>query len=221
MKRLSAFDETYDFPDSNKESTEEEKQRKQNRINRMLMEDIRYKHIKNVRDDLKRGADVHHRDEEGLCPLERAVEKGYVPVFRSLLDAGASINDENCGSELMPLAIINGHVRMIKELLSLGIDIHADESICFSASDGNLEIFKLLVDAGADINTVGSSNFNNLSVLEIAIDDGNMNIISFLIKNGVAVNEKQWSEIENYVSGSEKEELKNIVMQKTSRLKYK
>ena len=114
----------------------------------------------------------------GLTPLLYAVRQGFHEATAALLDAGAEVNAPSLGDGTTPLlmAIINGHFDLAKTLLDKGADpnatsmqgvgplygvlnvewapkaLYPQPQAHKQQKLGYLELLKLLIDKGADVN---------------------------------------------------------------------
>jgi tetratricopeptide (TPR) repeat protein len=103
----------------------------------------------------------------GLTALESAVHKGDVKKVKELLDKGANVNEFKYGTALM-----------------------------IAAQDGRLEIARLLIDRGADINVQSNMGW---TALGLAADGGHTDMVDLLITKGADVDAsiaaiKKWAE---------------------------
>lgn len=144
---------------------------------------------------LKEGADLNVPDEEGLTPLAKAAYVGDLKTIEYLLSKGSKID----GAQIFPnspiyFAIYKGHISVVKKFLDLGID----PNYAWPNRDGgtllitavqyeHLEIAKLLVQRGADVNFCGNGDF---SPLYRSIIYDRFSIFKFLLSKGVCLNEK-------------------------------
>lgn len=105
---------------------------------------------------LKEGADPNRRHASGYYPLSVAVRWGFSGIARALLSHGAKPNVVNrCRYATTPL-------------------IEASR-------DGNVMLGQLLVDQGADIQTL---DINNDPALHWAVYFGHKDFVEWLLKNG-------------------------------------
>ena len=109
-------------------------------------------------------ADVSARDNYGRTPLIAAVQRRKVEIVRSLLKAGANVNDEDFAGVSVLLA-------------SLSRD-HNDVPV-------NEDIVKALLDAKA---LVGGMNSNGGEVLILAVATCTKSIVEMVLKAGAAIN---------------------------------
>lgn len=110
------------------------------------------------------GADINKKDEYGYTPLYYAIRKGECDIVQKLLEAGAEVNAV-CGKE--------------KEIYPLGLAVHVN----------NVEMVKLLLKHGADVNFGGDGNFVPLIG---AATLGHLEIAKLLIASGANVNARNW-----------------------------
>jgi ankyrin repeat protein len=114
----------------------------------------------------------------GLTPLLYAVRQGYQESTEALIKAGADVNQVSAGDKTSPLmmAIINGHFDVARSLLDKGADpnvaaangvaplyavlniewapkaLYPQPQAHKQQSLGYLDLMKLLIDKGADVN---------------------------------------------------------------------
>lgn len=149
---------------------------------------------------IRYGADIHIRDnEDGQTPLHLA----DLEVARLLLERGADVNARDSrGNTPLILAVTGSRdEKLVALLLSYGADPNAIDnegmSVLFNFchnSDYNMQTFKMLVDAGADITYTQPED--NLTLLHIMyhqrsheMQDDAIKIMEFLIQNGLDINQ--------------------------------
>ena len=118
------------------------------------------------------GADVNkptdnHALIAGMTPLHLAVDLGCQEAFDMLLDRGADPSKPHTFSHCTVLheSCGRGQVRMVKQLLGLGVDHNAKNRqgltpLHFAVQGRSLEVVKLLTEAGAQILRDTSSSPN-------------------------------------------------------------
>ncbi len=152
---------------------------------------------------INHGADIHAPDEDGKTALHHACRNGTFKAAQLLLEHGAAVNTRDCsGNTPLILAVNSGECQaLVQLLLSYGADPNAidneDMSVLFNfchGSDYNMQTFKMLIDAGADVTYI--SKEDNLSLLHIMyhprsheMQDELIKIMEFLIQKGLDINQ--------------------------------
>lgn len=112
---------------------------------------------------LNNNVDINKKNKEGKYPLHIAVETNNIKIFEKLL-------------------LLN------KELLLLNEGVNYDYNNCLhlAVARGNIEITKILLSEGADINYIDPDDFLNETVLHIACTslEDNSILVEFLLNNG-------------------------------------
>ena len=113
-------------------------------------------------DAVNSGADVNKKDPDNESPLFIAVKKNRKEIVEYLLSKGAMVDD------------INGN--------------YGTTALYRSCFDGTLDITKVLVDAGANINFKRMDGY--YSPFFIAVMNNHKHIVEYLISKGVNIDEK-------------------------------
>ncbi|KNA25180.1 hypothetical protein SOVF_009100, partial [Spinacia oleracea] len=135
---------------------------------------------------LDHGAHPNMTSHDGSTPLHYAAEKGRKDQVKLLISKGAEV-DAPSYSKGTPLrcAAAHGMKDVVKILLdhkaNNGADpnlgLHGEKPLTVAVSEGNLEVIKCLLKAGADPN---ATNFYDLTPIEIAAMDGNLAVVTAL-----------------------------------------
>jgi ankyrin repeat protein len=115
---------------------------------------------------LEHGADVNARREDLSTPLHVAVAWGYFKVVRMLLQCRVDVNSRDAEGET-PLHLVRKsrsgvkHLNVVQLLLERGADVNSqdkvDATVLHNASQMlNLEMARVLVDHGANLNAVNT-----------------------------------------------------------------
>ena len=114
---------------------------------------------------------------------DAAINNNNLDMLKILVQSG----DIDLKSSLIPDAIEENNIEMVKYLISIGQDVNAqifadgfwiNSPMKVAAQNGNIEIAKLLIDEGANLNSSDDYIYN-------AIDYGNYDIAKLLIDNDV------------------------------------
>jgi len=117
------------------------------------------------------GIDLN-KDYKGFTPLQKAIKKKHTKIIQLLKDAGATytVNEAVAAND-------NDYVQkwIIKEK-----DINEiSELLLHTSLNGNIDIFRLLIAAGGDVN---KTNNNEETPLNIASDKGHIQIVRCLLQ---------------------------------------
>lgn len=125
---------------------------------------------------------------EGKTPLIIAVGNSYIDTAKILIENGANINAVDIeGWSALSYAVNNGDIEIAKLLLENKAKIKDELLIAIKSPivESRINIMKLLIENGANINYTDENGFNPLN---IAIESGDMELTKFLITNGANVN---------------------------------
>jgi len=123
----------------------------------------------------------------GTTPLMWAVAEGHVAAAKALIAAGADVNARS-----HYVAAANGRGFEGRTPLANSADAKAAEfasgwltPLMLSTREGNVEMARLIVGAGADVNAAAG---DGKTALALAIFNGNYDVASFLVDNRADVN---------------------------------
>lgn len=147
--------------------------------------------LKIVQALIARGADASDASPDTVHPLIECAKQGSLEILRFLLDAGAPMNipgphihfyHNNDEASPIHAAAMRGHLNIIEELLSRGVDLenkpeHKHQTPLEAAiSRGQIEATRLLLEAGASI--------KDGAALAEAVAGGHIEICQLLLKAG-------------------------------------
>jgi ankyrin repeat protein len=163
---------------------------------------------------LKAGADPNSTYAAGETPLMLAARTGSVTAVKLLIDHGAGVNgaDEFKGYTPLMFAATENQPEVAKLLIERGANVNAPSRrfifgdlksasggalmeraeggmtpLQYAAREGNVEVGKVLIAAGADVNAPEPQY--DFTPLLIAIYNGKYDFASLLIENGAKVND--------------------------------
>ncbi len=126
------------------------------------------------------GADVNESTSYGTTALMRASANGFTEIVQILIENGAIVNartDE--GGTALNEATYGGYREIVRILLNNGA--RNSDAILNAVLSGDLEIVKMLVESGTDID--GYTKYTGTS-LTLAFDKNHLEIAEYLLKNG-------------------------------------
>jgi len=155
---------------------------------------------------LKHGADVNAKTQEGLTPLDIAVERGHKNVIELLRKhtkespqqgrLEQEILEQNKrlekNTEKLFSALKNGGLQLAKQLIGQGVNIDAKDDHDFTllhtaARNGHDDVVKLLLKHGASID---ARDCDDSTPLYLAATFNRHNVVQILLDNGADVNAK-------------------------------
>jgi ankyrin repeat protein len=150
-----------------------------------LMTAARSGNVAVVKALLGRGADVKGKElTHGQTALMWAAANGHTAVVRALVEAGA---DLHARSDVRPRVVHTGN-RFGDRNESRGvatIDHGGFTPLLFAARQGDVEIGRILLGAGANVNDLAASG---ASALVVAAHSGNGKFAALLVEHGADVN---------------------------------
>lgn len=128
---------------------------------------------------------VNRPNEYGLAPLYIAINCKSVESVSALVDAGADINfATEVGESILYKAVSTGRHDIVGIILKAKPDLNclfnSITALTKAVESNFIDIVKMLVEAGADINAAGKDSFPPLYV---AANKGYIEVVKYLLKN--------------------------------------
>jgi cytohesin len=139
---------------------------------------------------LSNSFDVNQRDRDGATALHFAAHHGHSNVAALLLSKGADVNTKDSGGvPPLSVAILGGDAKLVKLFLDAGADPSVSDYAGFhaAASHGHLEIVRLLLERGVDVNAQCEGG----TALHAAVCTGENNIVEALLAAGANIEAKE------------------------------
>ncbi|KAF5584289.1 ankyrin repeat [Fusarium subglutinans] len=133
--------------------------------------------------------------EDKHTPLSLAAINGHEDTMRVLIDAGSDMEARTVHSNRTPLhwAVFKHRVESTRLLLQRGAQVNAKDefgtALCYSAGEGHLDIVKLLLDHGADIEL---TSIHEETPLSLAAQRGRVDVVRLLLAHGANIDAKNW-----------------------------
>ncbi|XP_063705994.1 ankyrin repeat and KH domain-containing protein mask-like isoform X2 [Culicoides brevitarsis] len=147
---------------------------------------------------LNNGAEINSRtgSKLGISPLMLAAMNGHTPAVRLLLDMGSDINAqiETNRNTALTLACFQGRHEVVSLLLDRKANVeHRAKTgltpLMEAASGGYIEVGRVLLDKGADVNAAPVPSSRD-TALTIAADKGHLKFVELLLMRNAAVEVK-------------------------------
>ena len=142
---------------------------------------------------ISRGNDVDVCDRSGRTALHLASAEGHTALVKLLVKSGCSLNvKDQWGNEPLRDAILNGHVAVKEFLVQAGAILSRDlkseleTKLLQQVRNGDLNSVKNLVECGISL---FSTDYVGKSPLHIAVEDGNLQIVAYLLTKNVDLNQ--------------------------------
>lgn len=151
---------------------------------------------------LASGADVDQR-WDGRTALEVAVGQRDVEIAQALIAAGADVNAPCCGGNALFAAARARDLAMVRVLLAADADpnrqggINGDTALIYgirqhsSRNPAPMEIARLLIEAGADVNLASKNGVTPLSLAVQGNDPESLAMVETLLARGANVDHRR------------------------------
>jgi len=167
-------------------------------------------HLEIVKLLIENGADVNVIGLYVNTAIYSALERGHLEIVKLLIDNGANVNALNTKvgnphphETVLNLAVRQKNPEIVSLLLNSADVINKNTSLHLAAENGHLEIIRLLIDNGADVNSLNTSNKRAITLsndwFKYSISkskDDYLNIIQLLLENGSVVDDSMISSLE-------------------------
>ncbi|MCS5710705.1 ankyrin repeat domain-containing protein [Candidatus Berkiella aquae] len=154
-----------------------------------LIQAIRCNHIEAVKKLIALGADINQKDNIGQTPLNHAAKNGCFEIVGLLSNLEGIKLDEpdNVGQTPLMNAVEKGYHRVVKKLIKKDINLEAEDNNKKTVFE---HIDKASVKRMAPLLVKAVPNSKRTALFFNAVNNGDVDLINTLIKNGVSVDIK-------------------------------
>lgn len=145
---------------------------------------------------LEHGADINICNPAVESPLHKAVEKENLEMIDFLIEKGANMNSEGLRGTPLKLAVGLNKLSTVQYLIEKGAAVNYQINsfmlpLHVAAWEGYVEIAKVLLDNGAEVDLCSSTNDD--TPLHMAASRGNIEVVKLLIEYGANVKSQSLS----------------------------
>ncbi len=154
-----------------------------------------YGHLAVVQYLVEQGASINAQGTNGETALMWAALNGHLEIVEYLVGQGASLTATTTrGQTSKDLASGDDHTAVVTYLESpqtaraslTAQDIYTAAAFVDSAKAGNLEVVKLFVQAGMDVNARHTANRDNTALMQAAMR-GHLEVVQYLVGQGASL----------------------------------
>ena len=142
-----------------------------------------FKSLEEIKEILKKGADLEAKDRDGRTALMKAAMIGDIEGVKSFVECGADFGaKDKYGRTALMKAAYNGHLEVVKYLAECGADVEAKDvdgrtALMKAANWGELDVVEYLAQNGADLE---AKDEDGDTALDIAKNKKRDNCVEFL-----------------------------------------
>lgn len=132
---------------------------------------------------------IEEKNASGETLAFIAAKNNHLNKLKYFSEIGANLEAQsNMGIRPIHAAALLGHERIVEFLISKGVDINVERADCtplmLAASGNHVDVMKLLIKHGANINYVAKKSGYAATALDIAMLEGKVEAADYLIKCG-------------------------------------
>ena len=149
---------------------------------------------------IRAGADLDKRDSWGKTPLQAAAERGQAPVVEAILESGYPCDLTSAvmlGKRELAIQLVRENPSALKRRFGTknlwGGDTMSlwggDTPLAVAAGRGDLELVKIFLDAGADVNdatVMPNAGLGRATALTNAVWGGHKEVVELLLRQGAS-----------------------------------
>jgi len=143
---------------------------------------------------IKAGADLNKRDNWGKTPLQKAAQGGLAPVVEAILESGYQYDLTSAvmlGKRELAMRLAREDPAALKPRHATVNLWGGDTPLALAAGQGDIELVKVFLDAGADVNdgtVMPNAGFGKATALTNAVWGGHKDVVELLLRRGASTN---------------------------------
>ena len=145
-----------------------------------LVAALKYKNKEVVELLIARGATIATGDV--LCA---AAGGGYIELVKMCLDKGVDVNSVTWSGSALVAALQCEHKEVVELLIARGATIATGDVLCAAAITGYIELVKMCLDAGVDVNS--ATKRESALVAALQCEHKNKEVVELLIAGGATI----------------------------------
>lgn len=141
---------------------------------------------------IKAGADLDKPDNWGKTPLQAAAQRGLMPVVEAILESGYPCDLTSAvmlGKRELAIRLARDNPAALKPRHARANLWGGDTPLAVAAGQGDLELVKVFLDAGADVNdgtVMPNAGFGKATALTNAVWGGHKEVVELLLRRGAS-----------------------------------
>ena len=141
---------------------------------------------------IKAGADLDKPDNWGKTPLQAAAQRGLTPVVEAILESGYPCDLTSAvmlGKRELAIRLARDNPAALKPRHATVNLWGGDTPLAVAAGQGDLELVKVFLDAGADVNdgtVMPNAGFGKATALTNAVWGGHKEVVELLLRRGAS-----------------------------------
>jgi ankyrin repeat protein len=141
---------------------------------------------------IRAGAGLDKRDSWGKTPLQAAAQRGLAPVVEAILESGYPCDLTSAvmlGKRELAIRLARENPAALKRPHATANLWGGDTPLAVAAGQGDLELVKVFLDAGADVNEgtmMPNAGFGKATALTNAVWGGHKEAVELLLRRGAS-----------------------------------
>ena len=169
---------------------------------------------------IRAGADLDKRDNWGKTPLRTAAQRGLAPVVEAILESGYPCDLTSAvmlGKRELAIRLARENPAALKRRHATMNLWGGDTPLAVAAGQGDLELVKVFLDAGADVNdgtVMPNAGSGKATALTNAVWGGHKEVVELLLRRGAStdvVGGKFYRTILDYARANSRPEIVSLL----------